>query len=112
MTISSGDMDPARGLYAPNPFGLYDTSGGVYEWVEDCMNKTIPPGGQNGSSVLTSQMHSRLPGKSGCDFRVFRGGFYGLNDRFVRNSHRSGQTTDNRDIGAGIRLAKDLEQSD
>ena len=99
----AGLSDPPRqrGQYPANPFGLHDTSGGVAEWVEDCIDTFIHPEVADGSPVLASD-------KYGCDYRAIRGGDAGLHSLFARNSDRTGQKTDYRLLKTGIRLARDL----
>ena len=50
----------------PNGFGLYDMSGNVSEWVQDCFNKFFEEVPTDGSAWENE----------GCKFRVVRGGSY------------------------------------
>jgi formylglycine-generating enzyme required for sulfatase activity len=55
------------GSFKPNPFGLYDTAGNVFEWVEDCWHDNYNGAPMNGSAWK----------EPGCgDSRVVRGGSY------------------------------------
>ena len=53
------------GSLEPNAFKLYDTTGNVWEWVEDCYLMPYPPGPTDGNAYL---------GPAGCDRRGVRGG--------------------------------------
>ena len=52
------------GTYQPNPFGLYDMHGNVWEWVEDCYQDSFSGGPVDGSAWITDP----------CKGRVVRGG--------------------------------------
>lgn len=52
------------GRFAPNAFGVYDTVGNVWEWVEDCYAMPYPPVPVDGGAQL----------EQGCDRRGTRGG--------------------------------------
>jgi formylglycine-generating enzyme required for sulfatase activity len=58
------------GKLRPNAWGLYDMSGNVWEWVEDCWNLNYKGAPQDGSAWLTGN----------CNRRVARGGAWDVND--------------------------------
>lgn len=65
------------GKKLPNDFGLYDMSGNVWEWVEDCYDN---------ESYNKSQKTEPLNGK--CKKHVLRGGSWYLMDTYLRVSNR------------------------
>ena len=88
------------GSFKPNPFGLYDTAGNVWEWVEDCWHDNY-----NGAPVDGSAWKEK--GGGNCGQRVLRGGSWNLGPVTLRVSSRSGDYAGNRDLG--FRLAQDLD---
>jgi formylglycine-generating enzyme required for sulfatase activity len=48
MAKSGGGTSPV-GSFPPNPFGLYDTAGNVWEWVQDCWHKSYNGAPTDGS---------------------------------------------------------------
>lgn len=46
--------------FAPNPSGLYQVHGNVYEWVEDCMNASYEGAPKNGSARITGDCSLRV----------------------------------------------------
>ena len=84
------------GSFDPNPNGLYDVHGNVWEWVDDCWNETLAAQPRDGSS--------RRDGD--CSRAVFRGGSWG-NDPFkLRSAYRNGDLRDYRSYFVGFRLAR------
>lgn len=57
----------AAGSYPPNPFGLHDTAGNVFEWVEDCWAAGYTP-----QHLADGSAYVGGP----CTYRVFRGGSF------------------------------------
>ncbi len=59
-----GEGTAPVGSFKPNPFGLYDTAGNVWEWVRDCWNGNYTGAPSDASAWLSGD----------CDSRVIRGG--------------------------------------
>ncbi len=55
------------GSYRPNPFGLYDMQGNIWEFTADCLNPNYNGAPADGSTWLTGD----------CDANASRGGSYG-----------------------------------
>jgi len=90
------------GSFGPNPFGLYDMLGNVWQWVDDCWHDTYIGAPEDGSSWATGH----------CDRRVMRGGSWDNLPVFVRSAARSRGYADGADFDyssyAGFRLARTL----
>jgi formylglycine-generating enzyme required for sulfatase activity len=86
------------GSYPPNRFGLHDTHGNVWEWVEDCY---VP--GYAGAPT-----DARARTSAGCRERVFRGGSWFFDALSMRSSKRSVFAASNRSRDLGFRVARDL----
>jgi len=90
------------GKFPPNPFGLYDMLGNVWQWVEDCWNESYVGAPADGSAW-----------KSGdCRKRVMRGGSWSNLPVFVRSAARSRGDENGKDFDyssyAGFRVARSL----
>ena len=87
------------GSFSPNPFGLYDMHGNVYEWVEDCYNESYTNTPKDGKPWL----------KGNCDIRVLRGGSWNNAPALLRSSYRRAwHPSSLRYNNAGIRVARTL----
>ncbi|NOU10305.1 MAG: SUMF1/EgtB/PvdO family nonheme iron enzyme [Nitrospira sp.] len=74
------------GQKKPNSFGLYDMTGNVFEWVEDCYHDAMP-----------------------CSLRVIRGGSYLYEPEDLHVTSRDTDGAENRDGDVGFRLALDRD---
>ena len=89
------------GRKTPNRFALYDTSGNVWEWVQDCWHDDYSDGPPNDGSAWISG--------ADCSFRVLRGGSWGLELRGVRVSNRDADYVDSYLLPPpGFRCARDI----
>lgn len=86
------------GSFKPNPFGLYDTSGNVWEWCQDTWHESYEGAPADGSAWTTG----------GDGRRVQRGGSLGSKPRYVRNSARGRGNPDSRYVYLGFRVVRDL----
>jgi formylglycine-generating enzyme required for sulfatase activity/serine/threonine protein phosphatase PrpC len=65
--------------YKPNPFGLYDTAGNAYEWVQDCYNDSYTNAPVSGGAWLTGD----------CNVRIARGGAFSSPAKTLRTTKRT-----------------------
>ena len=79
----------------PNPYGLYDVHGNVWEWVQDSYDERLP----TGTDPLGTSSNPR---------RVFRGGGWGSYDFFLRSAYRAHNDPDEVDDQVGFRLVRTL----
>ena len=82
---------------APNPFGLYDTAGNVYEWVADCYQPNYRNAPTDGSAVQLRP----------CRQRVARGGSFRTPLTSAYSHARRGFDPDTRVDMIGFRIARD-----
>lgn len=86
------------GSFAPNPFGLYDMSGNVREWVQDCDTQDYEKAPTDGSAQ----------GEGDCSTRVVRGGAFGRTALKARSATRGAFPRAQRDVQTGFRVVRDL----
>jgi formylglycine-generating enzyme required for sulfatase activity len=84
-----------------NGLGLYDMSGNVNEWVEDCWHENYTGAPADGSAWLER-------GGRDCRERVIRGGSWDGIPEYLRTSYRGRFLAGPRNNGVGFRLAQDL----
>jgi formylglycine-generating enzyme required for sulfatase activity len=87
-----------NGSFAPNAFGLHDTSGNVWEWVEDCWSEDYGSTGNDGRPP---------PPEGECTRRVLRGGSYINKPGNLRSSARAWGAPNGRVNILGFRVARD-----
>jgi formylglycine-generating enzyme required for sulfatase activity len=115
--IWAGTSEPAEvGIYAvfdmlktepvgsrkPNSIGLYDMSGNVFEWVQDCWHESYTGAPTDGSAWLETN-------GGDCSLRVMRGGSWNLSSVYLQSSARNRLTAVGRINYIGFRLAQDLD---
>ena len=88
------------GQFKPNSFGVYDTVGNVWEWVEDCRHKNYSGAPTNGTAWITK-------GRS-CSDRVLRGGSWYLAKWYARSAVRDWNWARVRSGNFGFRVARVL----
>ena len=86
------------GSFAPNPFGLYDTTGNNWSWLADCWNANYAGAPTDGSVFSTGD----------CDLHVMRGGGERSPYPELRSAYRSRHWFSLRNIVVGIRVARTL----
>jgi formylglycine-generating enzyme required for sulfatase activity len=84
--------------FLPNPWGLYNVHGNVFEWTEDCWNESNEGNPGNGEARLTGD----------CSFRIVRGGSWNNDPRFLRAAMRVWYRPVVRDSVAGFRVTRTL----
>ncbi len=85
--------------FEPNPFGLYNVHGNVWEWCEDVWHDNYQGAPTDGSAWLQGGDASR---------RVVRGGSWNNNPQNLRAANRNRNTTDNRNNNLGFRVGRTL----
>ncbi|WPL16373.1 Serine/threonine-protein kinase pkn1 [Thiorhodovibrio winogradskyi] len=86
------------GSFPPNPFGLYDTAGNVYEWTADCYHHSYQGAPDDG----------RARDEPDCKVRVARGGSFNSPAGAMRSHARNRFSADARADILGFRVARDL----
>jgi formylglycine-generating enzyme required for sulfatase activity len=89
------------GSYAANAFGVFDTVGNAWEWVEDCWHDSYGGAPTDGGAWTTGD---------NCGRRVLRGGSWVSGHRFVRTANRIGNHADFRVSVNGFRIARTLSR--
>ncbi|QEP43329.1 formylglycine-generating enzyme family protein [Ectothiorhodospiraceae bacterium BW-2] len=82
------------GSFKPNAFGLYDMSGNVWEWVQDCWNGSYNGAPDNGSAWESGE----------CGRRVLRGGSWYYRPDNLRSAYRYWDSSGARGFNFGFRL--------
>lgn len=92
--------DPSQPMkvasFKPNPFGLYDMTGGVAQWVLDCWHKDYQGAPKDGSSWEAPH----------CRERVLRGGSWTNDADNARAASRNRYDPSVRYVAHGLRVAR------
>lgn len=85
--------------FNPNPFGLYNVHGNVWEWVQDCFEDNYSKGPLSDGSAHRGN-------DSSCSRRELRGGSWSNSPINLRSAARGGGTPDVRNSNLGFRIAR------
>jgi formylglycine-generating enzyme required for sulfatase activity len=88
------------GSFKPNPFGLYDVTGDVWQWLEDCFHNSYRGAPADGSAWTTGE----------CILRTDRGGSWISNASNLRIAFRGSYAPGSRNYSLGLRVVRTLAQ--
>lgn len=91
---NSGKRTHKVGIKAPNPLGLHDVYGNVWEWVQDAYQSKLP----GGRDPLVTHGSSR----------VLRGGGWHCGSKVLRSAYRYHDSPYSKSMIIGFRLVKTL----
>ena len=97
-SLWDGEKSSPVGKFEPNPFGLHDTAGNVFEWVADCWNDSFAEAPADGSALE----------KPGCGVRVIRGGAWSFPVKEIRSANRWRDFQSRRSDDTGFRVVREL----
>jgi formylglycine-generating enzyme required for sulfatase activity len=86
------------GSFKPNPWGLFDMAGNVWQLVEDCYHENY-----NGAPTDGLEWKG-----ANCGSRVVRGGSWRYNPHDLRSASRNRNPSDGRSNNIGFRVARTL----
>ncbi len=98
-SLWDGEKTARVGKFPPNPFGLHDTAGNVFEWVADCWHDAFAEAPADGSALEKAQ---------GCGKRVIRGGAWSFPPAEMRSANRWRDFPSRHSDDTGFRVARDL----
>jgi formylglycine-generating enzyme required for sulfatase activity len=87
------------GSFKPNAFGLYDTSGNVWEWIYDCHVMPYPADAPTDGSAVIDKI---------CDRRGSKGGAWMSTVDRQRFTFRGRDPVEQNSSGFGFRVARDI----
>jgi formylglycine-generating enzyme required for sulfatase activity len=82
--------------FEPNPWGLFNVHGNLWEWTADCWNESNAGNPGDGTARTTGE----------CSRRVVRGGSWFNYPHYLRSAYRTWTFADYRYINQGFRLAR------
>ena len=91
--------------FPPNPWGLYDTHGNVWEWVQDCWVPNYVGAPTDGSARIAPEEEAGQP----CKERVMRSGSWYYFSKNIRSRWRAKNNPGVRSYGIGFRLVRELD---
>ena len=90
------------GSYDPNPWGIYDTLGNLWEWVDDCA-------APDHSKLPTDGSAQTAANGGECDHRITKGGAFHSRVWLARPATRGdGQLPTGRPLASGIRIVREI----
>lgn len=98
-SLWDGEKSAEVGRFPPNPFGLHDIAGNVWEWVEDCWSDTYAEAPTDGSAFESV----------GCGKRVIRGGAWSFPSQEMRSANRWRDFPTRRSDDTGFRVVRELD---
>lgn len=84
--------------FQPNPWGLYQVHGNIFEWCQDCYHFGYVGAPSDGSAWISGE----------CTHRIVRGGSWAVNPDSLWAFVRAGMEPDERDDRTGFRVARTL----
>jgi formylglycine-generating enzyme required for sulfatase activity len=87
------------GMFAPNPWGLFDMHGNVWEWVQDVVHDNYEGAPLDGSAWEEGGDQAR---------RILRGGSWLYNPRYLRSALRNGFSAVLSNDIVGFRVVREL----
>ncbi|WP_332876521.1 SUMF1/EgtB/PvdO family nonheme iron enzyme [Massilia sp. S19_KUP03_FR1] len=91
------------GAFAPNPWGLLDMHGNVWEWVQDVVHDTYDGAPTDGSAWRNGGDQSR---------HILRGGCWLYHPRYLRSALRNGFSATMANDIVGFRVVRELMHSE
>jgi formylglycine-generating enzyme required for sulfatase activity len=86
--------------FPPNPLGLYDMHGNLWEWVSDCYDEKVYSSRGSKANIMPKE------DENGCGRRVLRGGSFDFVPRNLRSADRDSFTPEGRNVSIGFRCVR------